>query len=643
VGGTGIGPSGDLNYALFIDSTAGSTALDVASTGILQALGGIYNSEIITVEGTLRNQTTTTSGSHPFNLNGPGSLTLAGGTISSNNTHGGWTLNQPINGYGTINDSSTSTANTLSSTLTATNNATPITLTTGTFNLAGGTLARTGTATITDSGTIAGYGTISAPFTGTATLSANNATYGNAININNVTQTGAVTMGFSAKGTYGLSNDVLGASANTGTILTFSGTTTYSQFTNLLPGTFNNNWGNVDYGLTNVTGNTTLNGNINDSANYYAINITNSTLTVNNPGTIAGFNTNSPPIFVLGAGGNLNLTGNTTLGTSAPIPVNGGSITHTGGTFSAYAFTGFGSISGVTSINGGVSAQGGTLTFDGGTGTSITSAAWSTAAASGILDLTGTLNFSAIPGIYPNAGVVQFDNAAINYTGSGFVLNAGTINVTNDSTLIGAFNSAANLTVLSGKTLNIGNPSVSSATNFANSGSLVGGKVTVGPSATLTSSGTLQVDALAGAGTLAVTGGTAALTQKSTSWTTNPAAVQNIGMLTISGAGVLDVANNLVNVNYGALGSPYTALALQVNSVVITQSTAVPYRTVGIYDTVSNLDGTTPGGTTVRLGYASPGDTMLRGHVDSSDILNILSAGKYGIGPSSAQCPVGPR
>jgi hypothetical protein len=105
----------------------------------------------------------------------------------------------------------------------------------------------------------------------------------------------------------------------------------------------------------------------------------------------------------------------------------------------------------------------------------------------------------------------------------------------------------------------------------------------------------------------------------------------------------LDVANNLVNVNYGALGSPYTALALQVNSVVITQSTAVPYRTVGIYDTVSNLDGTTPGGTTVRLGYASPGDTMLRGHVDSSDILNILSAGKYGIGPSSAQCPVGPR
>ena len=108
-------------------------------------------------------------------------------------------------------------------------------------------------------------------------------------------------------------------------------------------------------------------------------------------------------------------------------------------------------------------------------------------------------------------------------------------------------------------------------------------------------------------------------------------------MLTISGGGQLDVTNNLVNVNYGVATSPYGALAAQVNSGVITQSTGVPYRTVGIYDTASNLDGTTPGGTTVRLGYASPGDTMLRGIVNSSDIINILSAGKYGIGPSNAR------
>jgi hypothetical protein len=71
-GGTGIGPSGDFNYALFIDSTAGSTALDIAATtGILQMTGSIYNSETITIEGILRNQTSFTSGTHSFNINAP--------------------------------------------------------------------------------------------------------------------------------------------------------------------------------------------------------------------------------------------------------------------------------------------------------------------------------------------------------------------------------------------------------------------------------------------------------------------------------------------------------------------------------------------------------------------------------------------
>jgi hypothetical protein len=658
VGGTGIGPSGDLTYALFIDSTAGPTALDIgATTGILQMLGGIYNSEIITLEGTLRNQTTTTSGSHPFSLNGPGSLTLAGGTITSNNTHGGWTFNQAINGYGTISNNS---ANTLTSTLTATNNATPITLTAGTLNLAGGTLARTGTATITDSGTIAGYGTITTPFTGTATMSANAATYGQAININNVTQTGALTLGFSAKGSYGLSNVTLGAAGNTGTILSLTGSTTYSQFTNLLPGTFNNNWGNVNYGLINVTGNTTINGAF-SLPNYYVLNITNSTLTVNNPGTITGFNTNSPPVFVLGTGGNLVLTGNTSLGTSAPIPINGGSVTHTGGTFSAYAFTGYGSVSGITSLPGGayVTPNGGTsgtpqtlffatdaggasLGSHSGAGVGFSSATYNT------LDLNGTFNFINPANVSPNGGTIALDAAVLNTYdptgGSGgtpttwnVTLYAGAINVTNNSTLIGNITSSAGITIQSGKTLSINDTAGNSGTTVASSGSILGGNVAVASNATLTSSGVLQIDALSGGGTLAVTGGTAAFTQKVTPWTTNPAAVQNIGMLTIGSPGTLDVTNNLVNVNYGAVASPYIPLAAQVNSGVITQSSAVPYRTVGIYDTALNLDGLTPGGTTVRLGYASPGDTMLRGKVDSSDILNILSAGKYGIGPSNAR------
>ena len=37
------------------------------------------------------------------------------------------------------------------------------------------------------------------------------------------------------------------------------------------------------------------------------------------------------------------------------------------------------------------------------------------------------------------------------------------------------------------------------------------------------------------------------------------------------------------------------------------------------------------------MGYACPGDTMLRGLVNSRDIGNILAAGKYGIGPSNAR------
>jgi hypothetical protein len=116
-------------------------------------------------------------------------------------------------------------------------------------------------------------------------------------------------------------------------------------------------------------------------------------------------------------------------------------------------------------------------------------------------------------------------------------------------------------------------------------------------------------------------------------------------MLTVTGGGggggggavALDVTNNLVNVNYGMAASPYNALRQNVASGVITETTSAANRTVGIYDTAMNLDGTTPGGTTVRLGYACPGDTMLRGKVDSSDIVNILSAGHYNIGPSNAR------
>ncbi|MGO8668723.1 MAG: beta strand repeat-containing protein [Desulfobaccales bacterium] len=335
--------------------------------------------------------------------------------------------------------------------------------------MSGGSLTGTGTV----ASPISGYGTVSS-ITGLTTLTANNATYGNALSINNVTQPGAVTLAFSSKGTFNLSNVTLGATGNTGTILGFSGSTTYSQFTNPLPGTFGNNWGNVDYGLANVTGNTTLNGGISLS-NYYVLNITNSTLTVNNPGTITGFNTSSPPVFVLGTGGNLILTGNTALGNSAPIPINGGSLTHTGGTFSAYSFIGNGSISGVTTINGGgnVTASGGTLTFNGGTGVNMGasgSGANLNSSTGSTLDLQGAYTYLNSGFIAPSGGTINFDNATFNAGTTSPTLSAGTINVTNNSVLTsgtgGSFSSSATLGIGSGITLD------ASGATFTNNGTV---------------------------------------------------------------------------------------------------------------------------------------------------------------------------
>jgi hypothetical protein len=171
-----------------------------------------------------------------------------------------------------------------------------------------------------------------------------------------------------------------------------------------------------------------------------------------------------------------------------------------------------------------------------------------------------------------------------------------------------------------------------------------GGDVTVGGTTTvdgfLQVTGTVRTDRLAGGGFVSVnagqTAGSLLLDLKAPSWTTNPAARQNVGMLRLIG-GVVDVKNNLVNVNYGSSASPYAALAASVNSGAIYQSTGAPDRTVGIYDTALNLDGSTPGGRTVRMGYAAPGDSMLRGYVDSSDIINILASGKYDAGPSGAR------
>jgi len=401
------------------------------------------------------NTTTNWSGTPP--AGGP-SGTANSATIN-NATSTNVTLNSTVGSLGTLTIGSADT-------LTL---ATGGSLKSNAITLNGGSIKGTG-GTLTGSTPISGYGTVSA-LPGVGTVTANSGTYGNTMNINNVTSS-LMTLGFGSKGSFNLNNVTVGATGNTGNALTFSGSTTYSQFTNPLAGTFGNNWGNNDYGLVNITGNTTINGGITLS-NYYTMNITNSTLTLNNPGTISGFNSSSPPLFVLGTGGNLNITGNTSLGNSAPIPINGGSITHTGGTFSANSFIGNGSISGVTSIVGGgnVIASGGTLTFDAGTGVSMGStsgsgANFSTAGANNILNLKGTINYVNPGNIAPNGGTIQLNNATINTGAWNVALNPGTVNVTNNSTIIGAITSAANLTIQSGKNLN------ASGATFINNGTV---------------------------------------------------------------------------------------------------------------------------------------------------------------------------
>ena len=100
VGGTGVGPTGDLNYALYIAGTAGTNALNINSGGTLGMQGGINNAQTITINtgGTL--QDSATSSGTQYIINGGGTVTLAGGTIGS--LGGTWLPEESISGYGTI-------------------------------------------------------------------------------------------------------------------------------------------------------------------------------------------------------------------------------------------------------------------------------------------------------------------------------------------------------------------------------------------------------------------------------------------------------------------------------------------------------------------------------------------------------------
>jgi fibronectin-binding autotransporter adhesin len=583
---------------LTLSNVAGSAiGLDITASGLLGVQGNIVlssgatNGRKITLEGILRNDAASSATTYTISggTNAGDIIQLAGGTISSL-SGGKWTFSRPVQGYGTISSvfAGTVLANVPGATLHITNPAESISA--SSLTNSGGILSLEGIGVTGGTLNVTGGGLtrlVGGTFTGTINASA-----------------GEV--------------DINGTTLNS---------------------------------LSNVSGNVQLTGD--SAANTAGI----TSLVFNGHKLdVTGTITNYGSIHVdAGTLNNAATSGTTLVGNSNFLYLTGGSITNAGGSTLVLGtnISGYGSVAGVTSQTYAFIANGGTLTLDGGAGIALGTHSGSgvtmQANAAGILDLKGALNVINPGLIYPTTGAVAFDGVTIStYDPTGGVggtpttwnetVNTGAVNVINDSTLIGKFTSSANVTIQSGKTLHINDSAPSSGTTNLNSaGSILGGNVAVASNATLTSSGVLQLDGLSGGGTLAITGSSSAFTLKGAAWPTNAGAVQNIGMLTVGGAGLLDVMNNLVNVNYGAAASPYSALAAQVNSGVIAQSTTTPYRAVGLYDTATNLDGTTPGGTTVRLGYASPGDTMLRGHVDSSDILNILSAGKYGIGPSSAR------
>jgi len=149
-----------------------TNALNLNNLGILGLKGNVSNNasfyghkSIITINnnGQLRNDGS--AGTH-YSISGVGSITLAGGSLSSL-SGGVWDIQQNVTGYGYL-----SAPTTLNSTSTITaNNSTPIYVS-GNLDNQGGTLTATGSGSFSNSATLSGYGTISAPVTNSGTVTA---------------------------------------------------------------------------------------------------------------------------------------------------------------------------------------------------------------------------------------------------------------------------------------------------------------------------------------------------------------------------------------------------------------------------------------------------------------------------------------
>ncbi len=355
------------------------------------------------------------------------------------------------------------------------------TLTMGTHavTLDGGSI--TGPGTLSSTGTISGYGTISSQIVGT-TFSAT-ATDGTAFGGFSPFVNGTPGTAITLIGQQNLTNDTFNVS-NHGNF-NFQGVTITAPSlggvsTNLNAGS---SGGNNYYGLFNFTGAaSTLAGNI-SNGNYETLNVTGTTLHLNNVTWSNNWGSSAPAAFVVGAGGTLDNIGNGSASVTNGMQtiLQGGAITNSGGGNLNIGgqINGYGSVTGVSIASGGVVAKGGTLVVNGGAGMSVVSAGWGTGGgANDVLDLKGTFNFAAAggfpsaPGIYPSNGTVQLDGATINangsngpangslYTSSGNVVAASGVNTLNGNFLpSGSNGTVANYTVNTGATLSLQNTS----------------------------------------------------------------------------------------------------------------------------------------------------------------------------------------
>jgi hypothetical protein len=391
---------GGATDVLTIGSSAGTSALQIGDpsglkTGLLGTRGGISNAKTITITsyGTLRNDATS-SATH-YSIHGSGSITMDGGTISSN-AGGIWDFNQNVSGYGTISapvyNYSTVTANNISNSLGITGAFTNES--TGTLQAnSGATLAFSGSGSLSNSGTLNVYGTVSnttaslLALTGTGNAYLYGGTLSGAGGFSNahllsgygyvtaaLTNTGTVTASGGDSGTP-RALQFTGDVTNTGGIMNTNGAYNTLDLRSLITGgNINPNGGEVDLNGATLDGTTLQAGTVKVVSGSNKLTGTTdsyATIGINSGQTLSLASTlNNYATINVGSGFLDNSgTGDATLGGGGAVTLAGGYITSTGthAFISDNAISGYGTISAPLNNNGTLTATGAgqTLTISG--------------------------------------------------------------------------------------------------------------------------------------------------------------------------------------------------------------------------------------------------------------------------------------